>query len=178
MFLFLFVALLQGPAPAIQMKTIDAGTQSQIEQPEQVTARSAEDWAKLWRQHSWDREAPAVDFARDMVVGVFLGGRPTAGFGIQIVCAREEHGALVVQYRRRGRQAVRSRHRYQSPYQPDASQRTEIGLKKKSNKGGLSGRLVGVGGPNEVACFLLLRWRRASFSPRRARRRPWAHRAS
>ena len=99
MFLFLCVALLQGPAAAIPMKTIDAGTQSQIEEPRQVTARSAEEWAALWRQHSWDREAPAVDFAHEMVVGVFLGGRPTAGFGIQIVGVREEHGALVVQYR-------------------------------------------------------------------------------
>ncbi|PYR25758.1 MAG: hypothetical protein DMF92_19925 [Acidobacteria bacterium] len=99
MLLFLCFALLQGPAPAIPMKTIDAGMQSQIEEPRQVTARSAEEWAKVWRQHSWDREPPAVDFAHDMVVGVFLGGRPTAGFGVQLVGTREDRGALVVQYR-------------------------------------------------------------------------------
>ena len=34
-----------------------------------------------------------------MVVGVFLGSRPTAGFGVEIVSAREEQGALVVRYR-------------------------------------------------------------------------------
>ena len=33
-----------------------------------------------------------------MVVGVFLGGRPTAGYGVEIVGVREEHGALVVEY--------------------------------------------------------------------------------
>jgi hypothetical protein len=99
MLLFLWFALLQGSGPAIPMKTIDAGMDSQIEEPRHVTARSAEEWAKLWRQHSWDREPPAVDFARDMVVGVYLGGRPTAGFGVQIVSTREDRGALVVQYR-------------------------------------------------------------------------------
>jgi hypothetical protein len=104
MLLFLCFALLQSPAPAIPMKaiplkTIDAGTESQIEEARQLTARSAEEWATLWRQHSWDRERPSVDFARDMVVGVFLGSRPTAGFGIQIVSAREDRGALIVQYR-------------------------------------------------------------------------------
>jgi hypothetical protein len=34
-----------------------------------------------------------------MVVGVFMGTRPTAGFAIEIVGTREEGGALVVQYR-------------------------------------------------------------------------------
>ena len=34
-----------------------------------------------------------------MVVGVFLGSRPTAGFGITIVGTREDQGELVVQYR-------------------------------------------------------------------------------
>ena len=45
------------------------------------------------------REAAAGDFTREMVVGVFLGSRPTAGYGVEIVRAREEAGALVVQYR-------------------------------------------------------------------------------
>jgi hypothetical protein len=70
MFLFLCVALLQGPAAAIPMKTIDAGTQSQIEERRQVTARSAEEWAALW-PNTPGTAAPAVDFAHEMVAGVF-----------------------------------------------------------------------------------------------------------
>ena len=99
MLLCLFIALWQGPAPAIPMKTIDLGMESQIDRPHQVTARSTEEWAKLWREHAGERDRPSVDFGRDMVVGVFLGSRPTAGFGVQIVGAREDHGTLVVQYR-------------------------------------------------------------------------------
>jgi protease stability complex PrcB-like protein len=99
MLLFVFFALWQGPTSGIPMKPLDVGMESQIEEPHQLTARSAEEWAKLWREHAGERARPSVDFARDMVVGVFLGSRPTAGFGVQIVSARVDRGALVVQYR-------------------------------------------------------------------------------
>ena len=42
---------------------------------------------------------PKVDFSKEIVVGVFMGSRPTAGFAIEIVGTREEQGALVVQYK-------------------------------------------------------------------------------
>jgi hypothetical protein len=99
MLLFVLLAFFQGPASGIPMKTLEGGTDSQIEEPHQLTARSAEAWAKLWREHAGERARPSVDLSRDMVVGVFLGSRPTAGFGVQIVSARVDHGALVVQYR-------------------------------------------------------------------------------
>ena len=99
MLLFVLFALLQGPASGIPMKTLEGGTDSQIEEPHQLTARSAEEWAKLWREHAGERARPSVDLTRDMVVGVFLGSRPTAGFGVQIVSAHVDRGALVVQYR-------------------------------------------------------------------------------
>ena len=81
------------------MKTLDKGMQTNVEEPRQVTVRSADELAKLWRVHSPDRAQPSVDFTRDMVVGVFLGSRPTAGYNVEIVSAREEQGALVVRYR-------------------------------------------------------------------------------
>ena len=37
-----------------------------------------------------------------MVASVFLGSRPTAGFTIDIVSARDDHGAVVVSYRETG----------------------------------------------------------------------------
>jgi hypothetical protein len=84
-------------APPI--KTLDKGTQSYVEDARQVVIRSADEWAKMWTRHSPDRKLPAADFSQYMVVGVFLGSRPTAGFDVQIVGTREEAGALVVQYR-------------------------------------------------------------------------------
>ena len=41
---------------------------------------------------------PAVDFSREMVVAVFLGSRPTAGYGVEIVRAVGNSGTLVVEY--------------------------------------------------------------------------------
>ena len=48
---------------------------------------------------------------REMVVAVFLGSRPTAGYSVEIVGATDDGGVLVVQYRetRRRRRACRRR---------------------------------------------------------------------
>ena len=88
--------LLQGDAP---LRVLDKGDQSNVDDARHVVARTAPEWTTLWRQHSPDRPRPSVDFARDMVAGVFLGSRPSAGFAVDIVSVRDEHGALVVRYR-------------------------------------------------------------------------------
>ena len=110
MLMMVLAAFLQAAPPpkTILIKTIDKGSQTMIDEARQVTVRSADELAKLWRVHAPDRIQPAIDFSRDMVVGVFLGSRPTAGYDVQIVSAREEQGALVVRYRTTapGRDAV------------------------------------------------------------------------
>ena len=99
MIVILLAALWQAPASTVPMKTIEKGMDSQIDRSQQRTARSAEEWTTLWNLHADERPSPSVDFAREMVVGVFIGSRPTGGFSIEVVGAREEGGALVVQYR-------------------------------------------------------------------------------
>jgi VWFA-related protein len=81
------------------MRTLDKGTQSNVDAARQIVVRSNDEWTKLWRLHTPDRKMPAVDFSRDMIVGVFLGSRPTAGFEVQIVDTHDEAGGLVVRYR-------------------------------------------------------------------------------
>lgn len=93
-----FLVALQSSA-AIPMRTIDKGTQSRIDEARTVTVRSPEEWATLWRAHAPDKPPPPVDFTREMVVGVFIGTRPTAGYAVEIVGARQEGDALVVEYR-------------------------------------------------------------------------------
>ena len=61
--------------------------------------KTAAAWKQLWQQHSPDRPLPAVDFTKEMVVGVFMGSRPTAGYNLEIVSATENNGTLVVRYR-------------------------------------------------------------------------------
>ena len=42
---------------------------------------------------------PDVDFSSNMVVGIFLGTRPTGGYGAEIVSAQPDGGTLIVKYK-------------------------------------------------------------------------------
>jgi hypothetical protein len=84
---------------AISMRTLDRGTQSHIDQARTVVVRSADEWSALWRTHAADKPVAPVDFTKEMVVGVFLGSRPTAGYSVEIVGTQEQPDGLVVRYR-------------------------------------------------------------------------------
>ena len=86
-------------APGAPMRRLEKGSNSVIDDARQVTARTADEWAALWRQHAPDRPRPTVDFSKEMVVGVFMGSRPTAGFAVEIVGVNETPGGVVVRYR-------------------------------------------------------------------------------
>jgi hypothetical protein len=90
-------ALLQGTVPPV--RSLDKGVRSEVSAPRQVTVRDAKEWAALWRAHGSKKALPAVDFSREMVVGVFMGERPTAGFAVEIVGCREAGNGVTVQYR-------------------------------------------------------------------------------
>jgi hypothetical protein len=90
----------QSAAPSTPlMRTIAKGAQSNVDVAKTVTIRSAAEWAALWRTHAPERDLPDVDFSREIVAGVFLGSRPSAGFQVEVVGVRDEPDALVVQYR-------------------------------------------------------------------------------
>lgn len=95
----MFLLILALAVQTSGFRVVDKGSQSGIDDARQVVVRTAEDWTKLWRVHGMDRERPPVDFSRDMVVGVFMGSRPTAGFGIEIASVASEGGTTVVRYR-------------------------------------------------------------------------------
>jgi hypothetical protein len=92
----LLAAILQAAVP---IRSLDKGTSSQVDVARQAAVQSAAEWSALWSQHAGERARPAVDFTKEMVLAVFLGTRPTAGFSVEIVGAREDGGALIVSYR-------------------------------------------------------------------------------
>ena len=67
-----------------EMRVVERGDFSAVEEPRQVAVQSAADWAALWRRHAPDRPQPTVDFSRETVIAVFLGSRPTGGFGVEV----------------------------------------------------------------------------------------------
>jgi len=62
-------------AAIVPFTVVDTGRTSGIREPTQVIVRDAGAWTVLWRAHAGatGRPAPAVDFTRDMVIGVFAG---------------------------------------------------------------------------------------------------------
>jgi hypothetical protein len=79
-------------------RTIEKGEQSNIDSARQVLVRTEAELRRLWAQHAPDRPVPKVDFSREMVVAVFMGSRPNAGFSTAIVSATAANGALMVRY--------------------------------------------------------------------------------
>ncbi len=68
-----------------QMRTLSLVTNSRIFEPRRVIARDLESFRQLWIEHTNQPEQmPEVDFKNEMVLGVFLGERPTGGYLIQI----------------------------------------------------------------------------------------------
>jgi len=91
----LFTVMLQAPDA---VRTVDKGEQSNIDEGKQVVVRTEAEWTKLWQQHSPDRMRPAMDFSKDMVVGVFMGSRPTAGYNVSIVSTFAKDGHVLVRF--------------------------------------------------------------------------------
>jgi hypothetical protein len=86
-------------APAmLLLTTLAQGSMSGIEEPRQAVVRTAAEWQALWKEHSPAEAVPAIDFTQAMVVGVFLGSRPTAGFAVEITAVRPEGSRTVVEY--------------------------------------------------------------------------------
>ncbi len=84
----------------VAFTTVARGGDSQITEPREAIARSADEWRTLWSAHSAER-LPTIDFSRFAVVGVFLGTRPTAGYAVEIVRVQSQGVVTTVEYRER-----------------------------------------------------------------------------
>lgn len=78
--------------------SIAKGDASGQQLAKQVTVRTAAEWQALWKDHAPTGKMPAVDFAKDMVVGIFLGTKPSAGHEVEIVGVRMQEKDLIVEY--------------------------------------------------------------------------------
>jgi hypothetical protein len=86
-------------AEPVAFKALERGDQSNIERAREVIVRTAAEWSAFWKQHSPGQPPPAVDFTQSMVVGVFLGSRPTGGYSVEITKIEREGDNLTVTYR-------------------------------------------------------------------------------
>jgi PrcB C-terminal len=67
-----------------------------------VVVKSPQEWQVLWTEHTNyiipPPPAPDVDFDQSMVVGIFAGTKPSAGYGVTIVDVSARPGKVVVSY--------------------------------------------------------------------------------
>ena len=96
--MFTFVLLCALSEPGLPIATVAQGAMSSVDEPQQVVVRSQAEWESLWKRHGSSQPPPAVDFGKKMVVAVFLGSRPTAGYRVDIVEVVRGVGGLVVRY--------------------------------------------------------------------------------
>src|SRR5687768_10383188 len=78
--------------------TIAKGEVSGQQLAKQVTIRTAGEWKALWNEHAPTEKMPAVDFAKNMVVGIFLGSKPSAGHQVEITGVRTQDKDVIVEY--------------------------------------------------------------------------------
>ena len=89
----------------VEPKTLVTGHQSAIESASTEVLRTPEQWQAWWGRHAAGglepREAPAVDWSRDMVVAVTLGERPSLGYGVELESAVRDEGVVRLVFRER-----------------------------------------------------------------------------
>lgn len=86
----------QTPQPLFT--NVAKGTTSDQQIAKQVIVRTAAEWKALWKDHSPTGKMPNVDFAKDMVVGIFLGTKPSGGYEVDVVGVRPQDKDLIVEY--------------------------------------------------------------------------------
>jgi len=82
-----------------RLRILEQAARSPIQSRREVVIRTEAEWGALMPSLRVGAPETAVDFSKEMIVGIFLGSRPTAGYGVTIVSADEENGVLHVKYR-------------------------------------------------------------------------------
>ena len=88
---------------AVPFQSIDKGQYSGFGKPLQIVVQSVSDWKGLWQNHTAPQQEapppPGIDFGREIVIGVFLGSRPTGGYVAEIVSIVKDNGMTTVTFK-------------------------------------------------------------------------------
>jgi hypothetical protein len=71
---------------------------SGVHEARQIVLKGRNGWRAIWEELGRDEDVPRVNFYDHMVVGVFLGPRPSAGYEVQIGTPQETDRELVIPY--------------------------------------------------------------------------------
>jgi hypothetical protein len=85
-------------AVPISFTSIARGANSGIKESREIVVESTRDWQALFTRHAPGTPPPLVDFAVDVVVGVFAGERPTGGYEVDILAVERHQAQTTVVY--------------------------------------------------------------------------------
>ncbi len=98
--LLVVTACRSAPSGGDGLRTIAIGYQTGIAAGSLRLARNDAEWSALWREHTSTQlprpELPRIDFAKEMVVCVLAGERPTGGYGIEVLDANFDGKSMVL----------------------------------------------------------------------------------
>jgi VWFA-related protein len=87
-------------APAApQMVPVAHGPLSNRARAEELVIRDNDTWQRVWGSLPTRQDAPSVAFGDTMMVGVFVGNRPSAGYRVEVTGVRYDGDTLVVSWR-------------------------------------------------------------------------------
>ena len=89
------------PTSPLQVVNVVGGVLSDGDEARTVVARSDAEWQAVWSSLGVRGNMPQVTFENTMIVAVFLGTRPSAGYAVDVVNAVVDGDVLVVQYAER-----------------------------------------------------------------------------
>lgn len=96
--LILAVVVAMSAMQSGDVELIAADSMSNVDEARTAVASTEAEWTALWKAHAFEKALPKVDFAKRRVVAVFLGSRPSAGYGVEIIGAKAEGNGVVVEW--------------------------------------------------------------------------------
>ena len=83
------IGALGGDIRELPFQSVHRGYQSGVEHTAIVAIHDRSEWEELWNDHDNNSDlpataAPAIDFETHFVVAMYLGGRPSGGYGVEI----------------------------------------------------------------------------------------------
>ena len=88
---------------AVAFQTVAKGFRSGVIEVTQIVVRTQAEWNALWQKHtsmeSNPPPAPAIDFNKELIIGIFLGQKPTGGYEVEVTSVERSEGMLTVSFR-------------------------------------------------------------------------------
>jgi hypothetical protein len=100
-FLAALLGMIAAAGAAEAARSLAEGPYSGIMKAQRRLVKTEAEWTKLWQEHQSNRvgadtKPPKVDWSKEMVLAVFLGSRPSGGYGVKVVEIAPEKGRLAV----------------------------------------------------------------------------------